>query len=62
MFNSLRLSIVVTVEVLIEIAADILADILMDIVTEITSGTELKVLLIAIYCWNSLKSYTSFST
>ena len=45
-------------EILVKVFTEILAEILI----EILGGIELKVLLIAIYCWDSLKSYTSFST
>ena len=50
MFNTLRLSIEVLMGVLPEILADITADIAADVLEE------LKVLLIAIYYWDSLKS------
>ena len=45
-----------------EVLAEVLTKILTEILTEILSGMELEVLLIAIHCWDSLKSYTSFST
>ena len=44
-----------------EVLIEVLAEILTEILAEILSGTELEVLLVAIYCWDSLKSYTSFS-
>ena len=68
MFDNLRLSIVVTTEVFINVLADVLADITIDIIADIANRTdlkvrvkirqpkELKVLLIAVYCWDSLKS------
>ena len=72
MFDALRLSIKVLIEVLTAevLAVEVLAEVLMEILTEIlaeltieiTSRTKLKVLLMAVYYWNSLKSYTSFST
>ena len=76
MFDSLRLSVEVLAEVLaaevlaVEVLAEVLVEILTEILTklaaelamEIISRTELKVLLIAICYWDSLKSYTSFST
>ena len=73
-FNSLRLSIVVTAKALTEIAAEVLIKVTAEIavkatteatielIADILSRTELKVLLIAIYYWDSLKSYISFST
>ena len=69
MFDGLKLSMVVAVEALTEIAAkaaaeavaEIAAEVLIKVTAEIASGTELKVLLIAVRCWDSLKSYTSFS-
>ena len=57
---------VLAAEVLAKVFAEILAEILAELTTkiaaEIAGGTELKVLLMAIRYWNSLKSYTSFST
>ena len=52
----------VLAEILVEILTEILAELAMEIAAEIAGGTELKVLLMAICYWNSLKSYTSFST
>ena len=49
-FNALRLSI----EVLMEVLLEILADIAVDIAAEVLK--EFKVLLVAIYCWDSFKS------
>jgi hypothetical protein len=40
-FNSLRLSVVVTTEVLIEVFAEVLADIATDILAELASRTEM---------------------
>ena len=51
----------VLAEILVEILVEILAEVVAEILAEILSGTELEVLLVAIYCWDSLKSYTSFS-
>ena len=53
---------VLAAEVLAEILAEILAELTTEIATEIAGRTELKVLLIAVRYWNSLESYTSFST
>jgi hypothetical protein len=78
-FDSLRLSVVVTAEALADVATDVAADVAADVLAvevaseliaelnaeinaEIAGGTKLKVLLIAIHCWNSLESYTSFGT
>ena len=38
-----------------------LAEVLVDIAADIAGGMELEVLLVAIYYWDSLESYTSFS-
>ena len=68
MFNALRLSIEVLAEVLaaevlaVEVLAEVLMEILAELAVEIAGGTELEVLLIVVCYWNSLKSYTSFST
>ena len=56
------LAVEVLAEVLIKILVEILAELAVEIAAEIASGTELKVLLVAVRYWNSLKSYTSFST
>ena len=56
------LAVEVLAKVLAEILAEILAELTAEITAEITSGTKLEVLLIAVCCWNSLESYTSFST
>ena len=71
MFNALRLSIevlaevfaaeVLAVKVLAEVLTEILAEILTEILVELAGGTGL-VLLMAVHYWNSLESYTSFST
>ena len=70
-FDALRLSVevlaevlaaeVLAAEVLAEVLTEILAELTAEIAAEIASRTELKVLLMAVYYWNSLKSYTSFS-
>jgi hypothetical protein len=44
-----------------EVFAEVLTEILAEILIEILGGMELEVLLVAICCWDSLKSYTSFS-
>ena len=74
MFNGLKLSIVVTTEALAEITAEVLikvtteiamkaaAEAAAELITDIFNKMELKVLFITIYCWDSLESYTSFST
>ena len=51
----------VLVEILAEILTEILTELAAEIAAEIAGGTELKVLLMAVRYWNSLKSYTSFS-
>jgi hypothetical protein len=75
-FNTLRLSVevlaevlaikVLAVEVLAEVFAEILVEILAElaaeIAAEIAGGTELEVLFVAVRYWDSLESYTSFST
>ena len=57
-FDALKLS----VEVLAEVLAEILAELAAEIAAEIAGGIGLKVLLVAVRYWNSLKSYTSFNT
>ena len=44
------------------VAAAAAAEVLAEVLAEILSGTELEVLLVAVRCWDSLESYTSFST
>ena len=61
-FDALRLSIEVLAEVLAaevlaaKVLAEVLIEILAEILAELAGGTELEVLLMAIYCWDSLKS------
>ena len=40
---------------------EIAAELTTELTTKIASRMELKALLITVYYWNSLKSYTSFS-
>ena len=66
-FNALRLFVEVLTEVLAmevlaaEVLAEVLVEILAEIFVELASKIELKVLLMAVCYWNSLKSYTSFN-
>ena len=62
MFDILRLSVEVFTEVLtaevlaVEVLAEVLVEIFVEILVELASGTKLEVLLVAVYCWDSLKS------
>ena len=44
----------------VEVASELIAELDAEIDMEIAGGTELEVLLVAVRCWNSLESYTSF--
>jgi hypothetical protein len=55
------LTVKVLAEVFTEIFMEILAELTAEITAEIAGGMEFKVLFMAIYYWDSLKSYTSFS-